>query len=81
MDKHKVPVEIFGDTYALKGDMEEDRVKRLARMVDRQMRSLTNGARPLPTNRVAVLAAMNICDEYLKLKQDYEDLLAFLKKE
>ena len=46
MDKHKVTVEIFGDTYALKGDMEEDRVKRLARMVDRQMRSLTNGARP-----------------------------------
>jgi Uncharacterized protein conserved in bacteria len=79
MDKNKVTVEIFGDTYALKGDMDAARVKCLAQMVDEQMRQLAKGSQHLPPTRLAVLAAMNTCDAYLKLQKDYQELLEILK--
>ena len=79
MDKKKVTVEICGEVYALKGDMDAERVKRLAKIVDEQMRTLAKGSRSLPPTRLAVLAAMNMCDEYLKLQEDYEALLKLLK--
>lgn len=81
MDKNKVTVEIFGETYALKGDMDPERVKRLARIVDEQMKIVAKGNHRLPAARVAVLAAMNFCDDYLKLETDYQDLLGILKDE
>ena len=81
MDKNKVTVEIFGETYALKGDMDPERVKRLARIVDEQMKIVAKGNHRLPAARVAVLEAMNFCDDYLKLETDYQDLLGILKDE
>jgi cell division protein ZapA len=81
MDKKKVTVEIFGDTYALKGDMDIKRVQQLAKMVDEQMRQLSKGCHNLPPTRLAVLVAMNVCDEYLKLQDDYKELLEILKSE
>jgi cell division protein ZapA len=81
MDKNKVTVEIFGETYALKGDMDPERVKRLARIVDEQMKKVAKGNHRLPAARVAVLTAMNFCDDYLKLEADYQDLLGILKDE
>lgn len=80
MDKNKVTVEIFGDLYALKGDMDPERVKLLARMVDEKMQALAKGSsNRFPPARLAVIVAMNICDEYLKLEKDYQELLGVLK--
>ncbi len=81
MDKNKITVEIFGETYALKSDMAPERVKRLALIVDEQMKIIANGNHRLPAARVAVLAAMNFCDDYLKLEADYQELLGILKDE
>lgn len=81
MDKNKVTVEIFSEKYALKGDMNAETVKALAKTVDDEMRKVARSNQRLPAAKVAVLAALNICSEYKKLEQDYKQLLEMIKNE
>lgn len=61
-------VEIFGASYVIKGDADPEYVRELARYVDEKMRAAArNSPRNLPAIKVAVLAAINIADEYHKL--------------
>lgn len=61
---------------------EVDALKASARYVDRQMQSIRNSGKVIGLDRVAVMAALNIANEYLgaesRLKQTEErvDLLA-----
>jgi cell division protein ZapA len=80
-NKNKVTVEIFGETYALKGDMDVEYVKKLAKMVDVQMRAIAKSNHRLPIAKIAVLAALNLSDEYLKLEKDYKQLIDMFKDE
>lgn len=81
MNNNKITVEIFGEIYALKGDMEKEKVKALAKMLDEQMRAVAKGNNRLPAAKVAVLAALNVCHEYKKLEKDYKQLLDMIKNE
>lgn len=81
MEKNKVTVEIFGEKYALRGDMDTERVKLLAKMVDEEMRAVAKGNHRLPPAKVAVLAALNLANEYLKIQDDYQQVLDLLKNE
>ncbi len=56
-------VEIYDQSYNLKGGMDEEYVAELARYVDGKMRAVGRSARTADTLRVAVLAALNIADE------------------
>ncbi len=76
----KITVEIFGDIYSLKTDSDPEYVKNLAYMVDRHMKNVAKRTRTFQSNRISVLAALEIADEYLKLKKDYDDLLALLEE-
>lgn len=79
--KNKMTVEIFGESYALKGDAEAALVRELAGIVDAQMRRIALGNPRLPAAKLAVLAALNIAGEYKKLEEDYRELIDLLKKE
>lgn len=73
--KHKVMVEIFGENYPIRGDAEPERIMRVAALLDERMRH-TAGTHPrLSTAKIAILTALNIADEYLRLKNDYQQLL------
>jgi cell division protein ZapA len=77
--KHKVMVEIFGENYPLKGSAEPERIMRVAAHLDGRMRQ-TAGAYPrLTTAKVAILTALNITDEYLRLQKDYQELLKLVR--
>lgn len=76
----KISVEIFGDTYPLKTDNDPEYVKKLANMVDRHMKSVAQRTRTFSGNRISVLAALEMADEYCKLKKDYDDLLELLEE-
>lgn len=78
-DKHKVTVEIFGEIYNLKGDLEPEKVKKLAGFLDLRMRRIAQANSRLSADKIAVLAALNIADEYLRLEQDYRQMLNMLK--
>ncbi len=75
-----VQVEIFNQSYNVRGDLDEAYVADLARYVDGKMRSVAAATRTVDSLRIAVLAALNIADEYHALRQrraSVEDDLRF----
>ena len=77
--KSKVTVEILGETYALKGDADAGYIIKLAQLVDRRMKVVAKGNPQLPPAKITVLAALNLADDYLRLEQDYQQLMQILK--
>ena len=80
MEKKKVVVEIFGETYPLKRDEPADYVRQLAKLVDDNMRDVAKKTRSFSGTKIGVLAALQLADEYYKLKKDYDELLALLEE-
>ena len=66
-----VRVEIFDQAYNLRGS-DPEYILKLAEYVDSKMRAVAEATNTIDTVRLAVLAALNIADEYhlLKKKQD-----------
>jgi cell division protein ZapA len=77
----KVKVEIYGHQYTLKGDVPEDYIIEVARLVDEKMKALAAKNPSLDMTKTAVLTAVNLADEYFKLKQEYDDLLKLIEVE
>lgn len=79
-DKIRVTVDIFGVPYKLTGSSSGSHMRRVAEMVDDQMNRIARGFPRLDTPRIAVLAAVNIADEYVKLLEQYEQKKAGLQQ-
>jgi cell division protein ZapA len=77
--KNKVTVEIYGENYALKGNVEPERIMRLAAMLDERMKKTARANLRLSPTKIAVLTALNIADELLRLEQDYQELIKLIK--
>jgi cell division protein ZapA len=68
-----VRVEIYDQVYNLRGT-DADYILKLAEFVDTKMRSVAEQTATIDSLRLAVLAALNIADEYHLLKKKYEAL-------
>jgi cell division protein ZapA len=66
-----VRVEIFDQVYNLRGT-DPDYIARLAEYVDTKMRTIADQTSTIDSLRLAVLAALNIADEYHILKRKQE---------
>jgi cell division protein ZapA len=66
-----VRVEIYDQSYNLRGS-DAEYIQRLAEYVDLKMRAVAEQTRTVDSLRLAVLAAINIADEYHILKRKYE---------
>lgn len=64
-----VRVEIFDQAYNLRGS-DSEYILRLADYVDSKMRAVAAATNTIDTVRLAVLAALNIADEYHLLKKN-----------
>ncbi len=64
-----VTVEIFGQTYTLKGGADPDYVQDVAAFVDERMKEVSEGSSVVSTTKVAILAAVNIADELFREQQ------------
>lgn len=73
-------MDIFGEPYPLKTDNDETYVRKLAAIVDTQMRNVAQNMNILSGTRIGVLAALQIADRYLQLKRDYEELLELINQ-
>jgi cell division protein ZapA len=69
-----IRVEIYDQVYNLRG-VDAEYVTRLAQFVDGKMRNVAEQTSTIDSLRLAVLAALNIADEFHILKKKY-DLLA-----
>ena len=68
-----VRVEIFDQVYNLRGS-DADYILKLAEYVDGKMRAVSEQTATVDSVRLAVLAALNIADEYHLLKRRIEKL-------
>jgi cell division protein ZapA len=68
-----VRVEIYDQTYHLRGS-DPEYIAELAEYVDTKMRLISQQAATVDSLRVAVLAALNIADEFLLLKRKYASI-------
>ena len=66
-----VRVEIFDQAYNLRGS-DPEYILKLAEYVDAKMRAVAEATNTIDTVRLAVLAALNIADEYHLLKKKQE---------
>ncbi|ETW97482.1 MAG: hypothetical protein ETSY1_22510 [Candidatus Entotheonella factor] len=68
-----IEIEIFGQVFRIaSGDASEDYIQRLASYVDERMKSIAQTTKSVSFNRMAVLTALNIADDLLKLQDRYE---------
>ena len=76
----KVIVDIFGEKFSLKTDQDPEYLKKLAAVVDKEMRAASRQVNNLSGARVGALAALKLADEYFQLKKDFDELTELVKK-
>ena len=69
---NSVRVEIFDQAYNLRGT-DPEYIRRLAEFVDGKMRLIAEQTSTVDSLRLAVLAALNIADEYHLMKRKLEN--------
>lgn len=68
-DAQAAAVTIFGQTYHLRGDENGEYLEQLAGLVDRKMRDVAEATETADTLKVAILASLNLADEYLQARR------------
>lgn len=68
-----VSVDIYDQIYTLRGT-DPEHIIRLAALVDEKMRAVAAHGSTVDSLRVAVLAALNVADELMRLRARYETL-------
>ena len=61
--KNVVQVQIFGHSYTIRGEADQDYIMGVAAYVDRKMREITDKLPVASLSKVAILASLNIADE------------------
>jgi len=64
--KIQVRVEILGREYTIRSDEGEERVKKIAEYVDEKLKKISESTRTTSTLNAAILAAMDIANEYFE---------------
>lgn len=78
--ENKFTIKINGERYPIKGDVDIEYMKKLAIFVDKKMQELMKHNQYLPAQRIGVLTALHLADDYFRLKKDYDDLIKLLDK-
>lgn len=79
MSDNKLKVEIYGKQYTLMGNESSNHMREVANHVDETMRKIGQQNTKLDASQLAVLSAVNIADEYLKLKREHSELLNLIE--
>lgn len=61
-----IEVEVFGHRFSLQGEGDEAYFHELAEYVDKQMRTLAKQTKTSTPTKLAILAAINITDEFFR---------------
>ncbi len=69
-----VEVKIMGQRVTLRSDDDEEHIRKVAEYVDGKMQEVSRSTSPRGKYSVAVLVALNIADEYHRLKDSHESV-------
>jgi cell division protein ZapA len=80
MEAKSIRVRIFGSEYPLRGE-DEQLTKKIAEHVDTMLNSIHERIPEQPPLTVAVLAALNITEEYMKEQNNRQEALSRVEEE
>ncbi|MGB2991700.1 MAG: cell division protein ZapA [Paenisporosarcina sp.] len=78
--KIRVSVDIYGQTYKMVGSETSGHMRLVASMVDDKMREINSHNPSLDSAKLAVLTAINSVHDYVKLKEQLEQLEEEIKR-
>lgn len=70
-----VEIKVFGQTYTVKTDAEEDYIQEVAKYVNEKMEEVLKKTKSVSTLNVAILTALNVADDLLREKEKRTALL------
>ena len=71
-------VEIFGQTYNVRGEGDPKYLSELARFVDSRMREVAAEVSTVDPMKIAILAALNIADEFSRFRKQRQEAAGIL---
>lgn len=74
-EKNKLTVHINGKEYTITSEESREYMLGVADLVDQKMKQVIREAPGLNTSMTAVLAALNVADEYVRLKRSDDELV------
>lgn len=79
--KTRVTVEIRNRSYTIVGEETKEHVIEVAEKVDETLEAIHQANKHLDTTQLSVLTAINTMNQYMKLKEEYDALLALLEED
>jgi cell division protein ZapA len=73
-------IEILGQQYRIKGEVDQVYLDRLAKYVDQRMRELAGHAKNATPTKLAVLTAVNIAHDLFQLRAQHQATEATIEK-
>jgi len=75
-EKNRVTVSIMGEEFILRSTSSIEEIQRVSSYVDLLMRSIAEKNMQMNRHKVAILAALNLADELLRLKEEKNHLIS-----
>jgi len=74
-EERVVEIKVFGQTFSVKTDSDEDHLQAVAQYVNEKMEEVLKKTKSVSSLNVAILTALNIADDLLKEKEQRKALL------
>ena len=71
-----IEVNIFGHDYTVKTDADAEYIQKIASYVDEKMGEILRSTKTVSTLNVAILAALNIADDFFQEVQKRQEFIA-----
>jgi len=78
--KKTTEIAIMGQKFMIKSDSDEDYVHRIAGFVDQRINEVMQSTKSVASLNVAILAAMNIADEFFKFQRNHDEKVSGAEK-
>ena len=78
--KKPIEVVIMGQKFLVRSESDENYVTEVSGFVDKKINEVMQSTKSVASLNVALLAAMNIADEYLKFKRDADSRVEKVEK-
>ncbi|MFD3445374.1 cell division protein ZapA [Microbacteriaceae bacterium 4G12] len=80
-NRKRITVEIYNQQYSIVGEENSSHIRMVAAIVDDKMREINAKNPSLDVSKLAVLTAVNVVHDYIKLKEEHMRLQERLKQE
>lgn len=79
-DAKSTTVEILGREYRIRGVADEEYIREVAKYVDEKMREVQQATALPSQDRLGILVALNIADEFFQLRRSSTDGITSIEK-